>query len=307
MAEKCNCVWIGKGVKGTSGCIMTQWRANANMPSFNLCGGDCFTYGIMCRAPYGEAASYNASTLCRGFEIFQGAAMMRYCIGESDCLNGIFCRCIEWIHCDGSTMFAPFAGQHCINMCTAPGWWQWQYYFYFVQMGTNCWEIDVDGCYCLRNCVTCVRGDDLSIATNTCAVCVTNVPTAPTTGSSGDIWVEGNNLNFVPEQQTETWEHSMAGDCQSAAGAGTAGSIWVDTSHYLNWVGGDSNVYRAKWRICQFCSWFGGGPGANPAPGAGYAGAIWMDGEFGYSHLAYIGCDGNKYITGAGNCPHIAP
>jgi hypothetical protein len=28
-----------------------------------------------------------------------------------------------------------------------------------------------------------------------------------------------------------------------------------------------------------------------------------MDGEFGYTHLAYIGCDGHKYITGMGRDP----
>ncbi len=302
--QKCNCVWIGEGVKGTSGCIHTQWKTNANFPAHNLCGGDCFEYGMMCQAPYGQAASYNAALNCRGFEIFQGAAMYRYCVSDNNCLNGIFCRCLQWIHCDSSVMWTS-SGQNCINVCAGAGECYWQYWFYFLQMGTNCWEIDADGAYCLRNCVTNVSGDDLSIATNCCCVTVENAPTAPTTGTTrGVIWVEGNDLHFRPAQQTEAWEHAMQGDCQGTGG--TPGAIWIDTTHYLHWVNSSGDDYKAKWRICQFCSWFGNSSGANPAPGAGYAGAIWADGEFGYSHLAYIGCDGNKYITGAGECPYVA-
>jgi len=305
--SKTNCVWIAKGVKGTSGCIMTQWRANANMPSFNLCGGNCFDTGMVCTFYDANCANYDASTLCRGFEIFQGAAMYRYCVCGTDCLNGRFCRCLRWLHCDGGVIGSTFTGINCIDL-PAPGvgYYSWQYYFYFVQQGVNCWEIDVDGCYRLQNCVTCVSGDDLSIGTVTRATCITNVPSAASTGiDRGTIWVEGNNLNFIPEQDTEIWEHSISGDYQGSGA--TPGAIWIDTNHYLNWANSGGCYYRAPWRICQFCSWFNGSSGPNPSPGAGYAGAIWADGEFGYSHLAYIGCDGNKYITGAGNCPHIAP
>jgi len=306
MAQKCNCVWIGKGVKGTNGCIHTQWRVNANWPAHNLCGGDCFEYGMMCIPPYGYTCSnFDASTLCRGFEIFQGASMQRYCIGASSCLNGIYCRCLQWIHCDGSIMWTS-SGKHCINMCTDAESWQWQYYFYFLQMGVNCWEIDVDGEYCLRNCITCYSGDDLSITTQYVAKGICNVPSAPSTGPTrGVIWVEGNNLHFRPTQSTEAWEHAMVGDCQGAGAS--PGAIWIDTNHYLHWANSSGDDYRAKWRDCQFCSWFGNSSGPNPSPGAGHAGAIWADGEFGYSHLAYIGCDGKKYITGAGNCAYIAP
>jgi hypothetical protein len=83
--------------------------------------------------------------------------------------------------------------------------------------------------------------------------------------------------------------------------------MWIDNSCYLNWVGSGGDIYRAKWRICQFCSSFTNGAPANPSPGSSYAGALWVDNQFGWTHLSYIGCDGNKYLTGAGNYPYTAP
>jgi len=300
---KFNCVWVGEGVCGTSGCIMMQYKRNANMPSYNLCCCDCFEYGMMCTRPINEAGTYNFALSCRGFEAFQGAGHVRYCVSDTSCLCGCLCQCIQWIHCDGSVMWTS-ASKHLVNMA-APGvgYWSYQYWFYFLQIGTNGWEIDVDGNYCLRQCITCISGDDVSIPTNACTITVEYAPTAPSTGSyRGAIWVEGNDLHFRPEQTAETWEHAMQGNCQGTGG--TAGAIWIDNNHYLNWVNSSGDIYKAKWRICQFCSWFSNSSGPNPSPGASYAGAIWADGEFGYSHLAYIGCDGNKYITGAGEYPY---
>ncbi len=307
--ECCNIICAGQGFKGTNGTLVTQWRTNANWPVAQYCGGDCFDHGMLCFW-HGSGTSFNAATLCRGFEIIQGSAMYRYCACGAEGLNGSFCRCLQWIHCDGSTPIgSTITGKSCINISPPGiGFYTWQYYQYFLQNGTNCWEIDFSGNYCLRSCVTCVTGctDNLGVATQCRVITFTNVPSAPSTGATrGVIWVEGNNLNFRPSQTTEAWEHSMTGIYQGAGG--TAGAIWIDNTHFLNWVNSGGDIYKACWRDCQFASVFGNSSGANPAPGAGSAGAIWADGEFGYSHLAYIGCDGNKYITGAGNCNSIAP
>ena len=61
------------------------------------------------------------------------------------------------------------------------------------------------------------------------------------------------------------------------------------------------NMWKSLKKILEKI--FSNSSGPNPNPGAGYAGALWMDGEFGWTHLAYIGCDGAKYITGAGRDP----
>ncbi len=300
-----HCVWVAQGYCGTNGCIHTQWRSNANMPAHAFCSGDCFNTGMVCTFN-GTLMSYDASSLCRGFEIFQGSSMYRYAVCDSGCLNGRFCRCLQWVHCTGSIIWTS-TGTNCINISDpGVGFWTWQYYQQFLQTGTNCWEIDVDGNHYLRSCVTCVAGSSDNLAMATCCEIadVSNVPTAPSTGGTrGVIWVEGNDLHFRPEQTTEAWEHAMVGNCQGSGG--TAGAIWIDNTHYLNWVNSGGDIYKACWRQCQFASVFSNSAGANPAPGAGSAGSIWADGEFGYSHLAYIGCDGNKYLTGAGNFPYV--
>ena len=88
---------------------------------------------------------------------------------------------------------------------------------------------------------------------------------------------------------------------------GTAGSIWVDNSNYLHWLNSSGVDYRAKWRINQFESSFENGAGFNPNPGSSYAGALWVDNEFGWTHLAYIGADGSKYLVGSGDYPYTYP
>ena len=315
--EKCNCVWVGKAYKGTSGCCHTMYRTNANMPKYNPKGtdileagsgpGDLFATGFIC-AWYCQPGSYDLSDTCRGFELFMGSAMTRYCVSDTDSLNGIHIRCLHWINCTGATMWADSSFQ-CIDIPEpGVGNWSWQYSQYMLQIGANGWEICNNGNHYLRSCVGCYSGDDLSIATNCVVTPVSNVPSLPTTGSTrGTIWVEGNDLHFIPEQTTETWEHAMVG-CGTGGAYGDGGSIWIGNDNYLYWTNCDGTaLLKACWAICQFASWGSGSSGANPSPGAGSAGAIWVDGEFGYSHLAYIGCDGNKYITGAGNYPYTLP
>lgn len=305
MAQCTACLWGAQGVKATNGCIMTMWKTNFNMPAPNLfTGGDCWDSGKVC-AFYGTSMSYDFSSMNRGYEAWQGVSMQRYCVANGESLNGVICGCLKFTYPDNSLLYGSSYSQ-AINITAPESGYYWQYVQYFLNVGVASWEISGDGNYCLCLSTTCVSGDDLSIPNVTCQMPASNVPGTVSTGSiKGVIWVEGNNLNFRPAQSTDLFEHSMAGDCQG--NGGTPGAIWIDTTHYLNWVNASGDIYKAKWRICQFCSWFGNSAGPNPAPGASYAGAIWADGEFGYSHLAYIGCDGNKYLTGAGNCPYIAP
>ncbi len=307
MGTQCtHCVWVSRGFKGTNGSIHSQWQSNANMPTHAFCSGDCFNTGMVCNF-YCTSMSHDASSLCRGFEIFQGAAMYRYCANDLDCLNGRVCFCLQWMHCTGCVLWTS-NGNFCINIpVPGVGFFTWQYYQYFLQIGTNAWEINVSGNHYLCSRATCMSGgNNLGMPVCCELAVVSNAPSAPSTGATrGVVWVEGNNLHFRPEQTTEAWEHAMSGTCQGTGA--TAGSIWIDNNHYLHWANSGGDHYIADWRICQFASIFGNSSGANPAPGAGSAGSIWADGEFGYSHLAYIGCDGNKYITGAGRCPFLAP
>ena len=175
------------------------------------------------------------------------------------------------------------------------------FYEWHYMTGVDSDEVCCDAPYCAVTRATYICGDDLSVPNCIVEVNWNGVPSTNRCSSTirGSIWVEGNDLHFI---NANGWEHWMIGDYQGTGA--TPGAIWIDNSHYLHWANSGGCHYRAKWRICQFCSTFSNGPGPNPSPGSAYKGALWADTEFGWTHLAYIGCDGNKYITGAGRDPN---
>ncbi len=295
-----------KGVCSSSGNIMTFWKTNFNMPVPYLFGGcsNC-TEGFM-DARYGSigATSTSLSGFYPGYEVALADGLYNWFVSEGSCLNGIGRLNLCWYR--GATPIGGLNQTICINMSSGVGTQCCTWFENMTNTGIAGWEICCNGIFCTKAEVTNVSGDDLSIGA--CSICVEfgSVPAVSQCSSSlrGSIWVEGNNLNYI---NANCWEHVMVGDSQGAAGANTDGTIWIDNAHYLHWVGGDCNNYRAKWRICQFCSSFSNGSPANPAPGVSCKGALWVDNEFGYTHLSYIGCDGNKYLTGAACCPYVVP
>lgn len=300
--SKSLCAWMIEGVCSTSGNIMTMYKTNFNMPVPCLFDGssDCVN-GFMA-ARYNDIGntSHALVNFCAGYEFAFADGLWRWEVSDGSCLNGIACADVDW--CYSGCCFGGFGFQACVNINSTLGICCWQWYEGMTNVGIAGWEICTDATYCTVTQATTVSGDDTSIGACTISIALGGVPSVAQTACKGAIWVEGNNLNYF---NASCWEHSIAGDCQGSGG--TAGAIWIDNTHYLNWVNSGGDIYKAPWRICQFCSTFTNGPGPNPSPGAGFAGAIWTDTEFGLTHLAYIGCDGNKYLTGMGNCPYIAP
>lgn len=279
------------------------WKTNFNMPvsclwtgSYSMTDGWISSYeGIM------ESTSRALATLgiCPGFEVAESIVTYWWCVTDGSSLNGNVCLRQCWTR--GSTIIASGATYANINISTPePGWWQWQFWQMAYMTGADSDEVCCDGYYCADTRAQYVSGDDASIPNCNLNLYWGDVPSTSRCSSTymGTIWVDGNDLHFI---NRNCWEHKMIGDCIGSGG--TPGAIYIDTNHYLNWVGCAGNIYRACWRLCQFQSTFTNSSGPNPNPGAGYAGALWMDGEFGWTHLAYIGCDGAKYITGAGRDP----
>jgi len=281
---------------------MTFWNTNFNMPVPCLFDGCSNPNTGFMDARYCDMgfSSFGLQDMSAGYEVALADGLFHWETEGGECLNGIVRLDLDWYR--GAFCYDGSRQQVCINLGEFYQTW-WERMF---NTGIAGWEICCNGTYCTKAQAVNVSGDDLSIGE--CNVCLDFgcIPSVSQCNSNlrGSIWVEGNNLHFI---NANCWEHSMAGDNQGGAGASTQGHMWIDNSHYLHWVGADCNDYRAKWRICQFCSTFTNGSGPNPSPGVGYAGAIWTDSEFGWTHLAYIGCDGNKYITGAGNYPFVAP
>jgi len=288
-----------QGVCSTSGNIMTFWKTNFNMPVPDLFGGSStYDAGFMA-ARYGNIGSMSIGLtgFYPGYEVAVADGLYRWETYGGECLNGIVRLDLDWY--GGATCYAGARQQVCVNIGEDyQTWWERMY-----NTGIAGWEICCNGTYCIKAQAVNVSGDDLLIgAVNICS----DFGSVPSVAQCqvGPIWVEGNDLHYW---NGNGWEHVMVGDCVGNPGAGKQGSLWIDNSHYLHWVGADCNDYRAAWRICQFCSTFSNGAPANPSPGASYKGSIWIDQQFGYTHLSYIGCDGNKYLAGAGNYPYVAP
>lgn len=303
--SKSMCSWIVKGVCATNGNIMTFWKTNFNMPVPNLfSGSSTYEAGFMAARYCSIGFTSEALTgFYPGYEIALADALLRWCVSDTSCLNGIGCACLIWYR--GATCLVGNKFQICVNIpAPGSGYYTTSWYETMTNIGVAGWEVCTDATYCTYAVFSNVSGDDVSIGACSTDLYWGSVPSTSQTACQGKIWVEGNDLHYFNANQ---WEHVMVGDNQGSAGAGKQGSLWIDNSHYLHWVGADCNNYRAKWRICQFCSTFSNGAPANPSPGAGYKGSIWADSQFGWTHLSYIGCDGNKYLTGGGNYPYSAP
>jgi len=290
-----SCLWIPQGVCSTSGNIMCMYKSNFNMPVPSLFDGsaDCTSgfmsarYTDMCDTSHALVGTWYA-----GYEFALGDSMY---IHEGP-LNGVGCVTQQW-KVDGTPI-----NNYNFQLCIDEEVDHYHMYESMVNTGLAGWEIDSDSTVTFTNEVTCISGDDTSIASKTGTIILSGVPSTAQCSSTitGSIWVEGCTLAYITASR---FKHKIIGNYQIAS-EGTPGSIWIDNSHYLNWIGCDCLRYKAPWYICQFCSTFTNGAPANPSPGASYAGALWVDSQFGCTHLSYIGCDGNKYLAGAGEYPY---
>lgn len=298
------CSWVPKGICSTNGDIANFWRTNAAMPIPDLKSGSySFNSGWMA-ARYCDigGSSQGLIDFCPGYGVGVADGLFRWCLTNGSCLNGITCVNLFWYR--GSTCIGGPSILVCLDGQADPGSWYWM--IYETMSTTAVWDTAVccDGTYCTKAYACTISGDDSSISS--CDICFDfgGVPSVSKCSSllTGSIWVEGDDLAYINACR---WENKITGTCQGSGAS--PGAIWIDNSHYLNWANSGGCWFQAPWRICQFCSWFGCGAPDNPSPGASYAGSIWVDDEFGCTHLAYIGCDGNKYLAGGGDYPYSAP
>ena len=285
---------VAKGLvqDGGSGNTMNWWKANFNMPTPELWNGNW----IVDRGPFtytGEATSFNLSGLLAGFEVVVYVALFHW----SGPLAGTAYINSQWRDENNNLMYT-CANSSAVSLNIASGYWQEQ--AYACNQGIAGWEIDVAGNYKVRAWST---GTGAIGQTDT-TITFSNVPSTTQLGSStaGHIWVEGNNLVYICASR---WKHTIYGtQVSTTPGTSKAGYIWIDTSHYIHWIGNNGYNYRTAWRIKQFASTFNNSATGSTFAGTGKAGCIWVDSEFGWTHLAYIGNDGYKYLAGAGDYPY---
>lgn len=293
---------VVEGLLMTNSVDHKVWNTNFNMPIPNLfSGSSTATDGFVttyCNIL--DFSSRSLATLCPGFEVMEHVTNFLWCVTNGSCLNGISCVRQCWDR--DSFNFNSFNWSVCVNIqAPSPTGFTFQFQQQLNLTGVDTDEVCCDAIYCANSRATSTSGDDVSIS-NCCIDMELGAVPFPTTcfaaGCRGAIWVEGDDLHFINNRR---WEHAIQGT-QVDTGA-NAGSLYVDLNHTLHWANSGGCVFCAPWRLCQFCSTFSNSSGPNPAPGSSCQGAIWVDAEFGNTHLAYIGCDGNKYLAGAGVDP----
>lgn len=288
---------VVKGVKNiVSGNLMTWWKTNFNMPvpwlyDFPGTPSDALQY-------YGKATSFDLTGFAPGWEI-----VALFCIWRWDGpISGTGKLYSQWLDRFGDIMF-PCAYAFPVSVDEIAGYYY--EYCYGCNQGVAGWEIDDDGNFSVQSWCTQSSGDDVSMPTKTTTITFSNVPsTAGVTGKSGYIWVEGNNLCYIDATE---WKQTMIGTDIGLVDINKAGYMWIDTSNYLHWIGNNGHDYRAEWRIQQYASTWSNGPTDERNPGVSYKGYMWTDDEFGQTHLAYIGANGYKFLTGSGHYPYQIP
>jgi hypothetical protein len=290
-----------KGITNVnSGTTMTWWKTNFNMPVPYLWTGPWDAMGQYV-GPFtynGSDISYNCSGLSPGFELVVAA-----CIWDWENTGGSNVTLNErlyakWTDTDGTTPL--FWGAYNSPETGTVYPYDWYETAQFMNIGLAPWEIDTSGSFAVNSYTT----GTYAMSSKTSWVGFYNVPsvTQMSITLKGYIWVEGNNLCYINDGR---WKHTMTGtSIRSTPGTSNKGKIWMDSSNYLHWVGDNGNDYRAQWKIQQVASYFSNGPTGTTYAGTDNAGTLWVDAEFGETHLAYIGTDGYKYLTGAGDYPY---
>lgn len=272
------------------------YKTNFNMPVPNIFAGSTFTRYIGPVNIINASTSYSLSGFTAGLEICVYLANWDFENNSASVYNISTQLYNRWTDPSLNTIFWGYNGATFTYSLPA---FTWISVYNAINTGIAGWEVNANGTY---HCRASCTGTPTQGTVDT-SVTMSNVPSVSGVSSNtGSIWVEGNNLCFINAQ---TWKHTMVGTYTGTyAGTSKAGSIWVNNSNELCWIGANGYKYICAWHKQQFASVFSNSSTGSVYAGTSKAGTIWMDSEFGATHLAYIGADGYKYLTGAGDDPY---
>jgi hypothetical protein len=280
--------YVSEGLRNAgNGQKMVWYRTNFNMPVPQLDSGNPPT-------PYNNSTYYDLSSFSPGFEICVGMTIWTWTNSNTVTTWNLSTNLYQfWAKPNGQPYFYNYNGYH-IGVSIPPGY----YTFRWGAANTGCasWEVGSSGLYQWN---ASSNGNGAGSAQT--YVSMSGVPNVNPVGTPGYIWVEGASLSYI---NASGWKHSIPGSYVGPSGL-TPGYFWMDVnSNLLHWIGSNGQHYQAPWRIQQIASTWSNGATGSVYGGTANTGKIWVDTEWGYTHLAYIGIDGYKYITGAGNYPY---
>lgn len=290
--------YVSKGVQNFNDTSkkMTWFKTNFNMPVPDyMAANSPFTrYVGAWNYLGGPTTSFSLSGFVPGYEICLGTSIYDFENNGSSTFNINSNAALGWYSPSLSPLFT-FSFN--MSYSLAPG-----FYVEFwsgTNIGCAGWEVTSNDVYHYRASAS----GSPSIPVVDIGVTMSNVPSTTQLGSSkpGHIWVEGNNLCYINADQ---WKHTIVGAPIASPGA-SPGYIWIDNVNLLHWTGSDGRNYISTFFVKQFASFFSPGATGPVFAGTNKAGYLWVDSEFGDTHLAYIGYDGYKYLTGGGDSPYV--
>lgn len=289
---------VSQGLQGINSpyAYFNWFRSNFNMPVPSIFAGGTYNRYTGYSTTVNAGTSYDLSGFSAGMEIAVGLTCWDFENNGASVENISTQLYNFWANGAGSPLFYGYNGNSYSYSLPASSWVE---LIYAINIGCAGWEVTSSGTHYYRG--SCVG---TPTATTSTTVTMSNVPsTAGVSYNTGSIWVEGAYLCYI---NANTWKHTIVGTSLfTYAGTSKAGSFWLDsTTNLLCWVGADGYVYRSQWAKQQFASTFSNGATGSVYAGTSKTGTIWADNEYGLTHLAYIGTDGYKYITGAGNNPY---
>lgn len=263
---------------------MTFWSTNFNMPVPTMWSGG--TVNLL-----SDTTTFNLSGLHAGFEVL--AAVSYYYFDGT--INGTV-NLDHWF-IRTSDSIETYSQSFSIYVNVSDGSWQW-FQDAFSQ-GIADWEIRDNATY-LNNAST----SGAFSMSNSQSLTISNCPSVNySSGTPGYVWV-GSSDNCLHYICANDWEFALAGVDLGYVNTSSAGYMWVSTDNRLHWIGSNGNEYTPDFYVQQFASsWSYGAPG----PVQGEPGYIWIDNQFGFTHIAYIGYNGYKYLTGDGHYPYTDP
>lgn len=269
---------VGKSLYDSdSGKNQIFWRTNFNMP-VQIPGGEIQSV----------ATSFDLSGFVPGLEIC--VAGQAFSI-DWPVYGDVYIK-MAWCNPSGVEMYSTGENMGYFSINSGQTW-SWPVY-YLMNIGCASWEIATTANYYIKTTFTGAFN-----FTQSTPIYFYNVPSVATTGTPGMIYVDGNYLSFI---NANNFLHRMLGTDQEDV-EGTPGYIWIDTSNNLSWISSDGHKRISPWKIKQSTSY--ANPSVQPVnAGTSKAGYIWMDTAYWYTHIAYIGYDGYKYICGAGDYPY---
>lgn len=290
---------ISKGVQNYNDTSkkMTWFKTNFNMPVPNyMAANNPFTRYSGCWDYLGEATSYDLTGFVPGYEICNACTIFDFENNGGSTYNIDTYLTTKWVSHDNSTVMFYILNNYHFTYSLPAGYYTelWS----GGNIGCASGEIHSNNDYYFKSSASGTP----NIAEVSTTVSITNCPdTTPLAlGTDGYIWVEGNNLCMVGSQR---FKHTIIGVSLGEVGL-TPGYIWIDDSGIIHWVGNDGKDYTNRWQKKQFASFYGNSSTGEVNAGTSKKGFIWADDEFGGTHLGYIGVDGYKYLTGAGESPY---